>query len=285
MKRRSLLATVPLLTGMSLLKSVNAASPTPPRNGSGKGVISVQCWSFKKFTAVEAMAKSAEAGAEAVELYPGQVLSPEHPEQKVGPDLSDEGMQILQDHAAKNKITLMNFGVTAIPRDISQARKYFDFAKKLNLYGITTESIDAIETLESLAKEYDLRVSFHNHPKPSALWHPDTVLKVIENRDQRLGFCADLGHWASSGLNPADVVQRIAPRIRSFHFKDRTSIENATPDLPLGTGNLKLETILHQAQSHGFNGNISIEYEVNWDNNLVEIAQCVGYLRAIRGSV
>ncbi len=283
MNRRSLLSAVPVLTGVSLLKSVHAALPAAVETAQGAGVIAVQCWSFKQFTATEAIAKAAAAGAEAVELFPGQSLSPELPNQKVGPDLSDEAMQILQDHASKHQLKLMNFGVVNIPSDISQARKFFDFAKKLNLYGITTEAIGSIDALETLAKEYDIMVSFHNHPKPSALWNPETIMNAIDQRDSRLGFCADIGHWASSGLDPASVVQRIAPRIRSFHFKDRSSKESATRDLPFGTGILHLKDILSQAQKHGFHGNISIEYEVNWDNNLAEIAQCVGYLRAIRG--
>jgi hypothetical protein len=30
-------------------------------------------------------------------------------------------------------------------------------------------------------------------------------------------------------------------------------------------------------------GSVSVEYEHNWDTNLAEVAQCIGYLRAVRG--
>jgi hypothetical protein len=33
-------------------------------------------------------------------------------------------------------------------------------------------------------------------------------------------------------------------------------------------------------RKHGFAGNVSIEYEHNWETNLPEVAQCAGYLRA-----
>jgi len=36
-----------------------------------------------------------------------------------------------------------------------------------------------------------------------------------------IAFCADIGHWATSGLQPLDVVRKIAPRVHAFHMKDR----------------------------------------------------------------
>jgi len=46
------------------------------------------------------------------------------------------------------------------------------------------------------------------------------------------------------------------------------------------TGVIDLAAILDEALKHGFTGNVSIEYEYNWETSVLEIAQCVGYLRA-----
>jgi sugar phosphate isomerase/epimerase len=43
---------------------------------------------------------------------------------------------------------------------------------------------------------------------------------------------------------------------------------------------IDLPAILDEARRHGFAGNVSIEYEHNWENSVPDIAQCVGYLRA-----
>ena len=174
----------------------------------------------------------------------------------------------------------MNFGVTGISKDEKEARKTFEFAKKMGLYGVTTESLDALDTLEKLAKEYDIKVCFHNHPKPTALWNPDKIWEAIKDRHANIGYCADLGHWATSGLDPLEVIKKVAPRVHSFHMKDREAVGKWTHDRPFGTGVIDNAAILDEVRKHGFAGNVTIEYEHNWKTNVPEIAQCVGYLRA-----
>ncbi|MEO7100885.1 MAG: sugar phosphate isomerase/epimerase [Luteolibacter sp.] len=279
MKRRSLLTMIPAASALLALRS-NGAPITKPTVTDAGFAISIQCWTFKEFSLFEAIEMAAAAGAGGVELYKGQKLGGDHGDVAFGPDLADDRVQAITDHLKKNNIVALNFGVTDIPKDEVQARKTFEIAKKLNLYGVTTESVDAIDTLEKLSKEYDIKVCFHNHPKPSALWNPDTVWKLLEGRHANLGYCADIGHWAASGMNPLDVVKKIAPRIRSFHMKDRASITEWTHDQVYGTGIIDIPAILDEARKHGFAGNVSVEYEHNWKTSLPEVAQCVGYLRA-----
>ncbi len=277
MKRRSLLTMIPAASALLALRSKGAPIPQPALTPAGFA-ISVQCWSFKEFTLFEAIEMAASAGCN-VEIFPGQKIGGPLGDTKLGPDNTDEQIQQVLAHLKKNGISAVNFGVTGISKKEDEARKTFEFAKKMGLYGITTESLDALDTLEKLAKEYDLKVCFHNHPKPTALWNPDTIWKAIEGRHENIGYCADLGHWASSGLNPLDVIKKIAPRVRSFHMKDRASLEKWTHDQPFGTGLVDLVAILDEVRKHGFAGNVSIEYEHNWKTNHPEVAQCAGFLR------
>lgn len=279
MKRRSLFTMVPAASVLLALRSSGAPIPQPALTAAGFS-IAVQCWSFKEFTLFEAIELAAAAGASGVEVFPGQ---------KIGGPLAGEGLDpakaatqvpVILEHAKKHGITPVNFGVTGIDKDEAKARVTFEFAKALGLYGVTTESLDAVDTLEKLAKEYDIKVCFHNHPKPTALWNPDTILNAIKDRDPRLGFCADLGHWATSGLDPLEVIRKIAPRVLAFHMKDRASIAEWSHDRPFGTGVINLPAILDEVRKHGFAGNVSIEYEHNWKTSQPEIAQCIGYLRA-----
>ncbi|RYD64696.1 MAG: tetratricopeptide repeat protein, partial [Verrucomicrobiaceae bacterium] len=184
------------------------------------------------------------------------------------------------EHAKKNGVAPVSFGVTDISKREMEARKTFEFAKKMGLYGVTTESIDALDTLEKFAKEYDIKVSFHNHPKPTAMWNPDKTWDAIKDRHANIGFCADVGHWVTSGLDPLEVIKKIAPRVHSFHMKDREAVGKWTHDRPFGTGVIDIAAILDEVRKHGFAGNVAIEYEHNWKTNVPEIAQCVGYLRA-----
>jgi sugar phosphate isomerase/epimerase len=285
MNRRHLIA---LLPGAAALGAAGraAAKPIPAAALTKAGfAISVQCWSFRQFTLSQAIEMAAAAGASGVEIFPGQALGGEFGEAKAGPGLPADVIAGLLELCAKHGITPVNFGVTGIPNDEAAARPFFEFAKQLGLYGITTESIEAIDLIEKLAREYDLTVSFHNHPRQPEnpgykMWDPEFVFNSVKDRDPRIGICADTGHWATSGLDPLAVVEKTAPRVRAFHMKDRGSIEGHSHDRPFGTGVINIPGMLDAVRAAGFAGNVSIEYEHNWDKSLPEVAQCAGYLRA-----
>jgi len=279
MKRRSLLTMVPATSALLALRSQGKPIPEAAMTPAGFA-ISIQCWSFKEFPLWEAIKMAGAAGATAIEVFPGQQIGGDLGDKKLDPSLADEDITKLLAHAKENGVTPVNFGVTGISKDEAEARKTFEFAKKMGLYGVTTESLDALDTLEKLAEEYDIKVCFHNHPKPSALWNPETVWKAIEGRHKNIGYCADIGHWATSGLEPLEVIQKIAPRVLSFHMKDREAVGKPTHDRPFGTGVIDNIAILDEVRKKGFAGNVTIEYEYNWKTSLPEIAQCVGYLRA-----
>jgi sugar phosphate isomerase/epimerase len=279
MKRRSLLTVIPAASALFAFRAHGAPVPQPALTAAGFS-IAVQCWSLKEFTLFQAIEMAAAAGMGGIEVFQGQLLGGDHGDVKFGPDLPDDKIQALLDHLKKNHLVAVNFGVTDIPKNEAEARKTFELAKKLSLYGVSTESLGSLDILEKLAKEYDIKVCFHNHPKPTALWNPNTIWNAIEGRHANIGYCADIGHWASSGLDPLAVIKKIAPRVHAFHMKDRSSIAAPSRDQPFGTGIIDLPGILDEVRKHGFAGNVSIEYEYNWKNNLPEIAQCAGYLRA-----
>ena len=95
----------------------------------------------------------------------------------------------------------------------------------------------------------------------------------------RIGAAADTGHWATSDIRPVDALKILEGRIVSLHLKDRTAIGRQTPDVVYGSGILDIGGILDELKRQGFTGNISIEYEANWDNSVPDVAQCVGFIR------
>jgi sugar phosphate isomerase/epimerase len=52
-------------------------------------------------------------------------------------------------------------------------------------------------------------------------------------------------------------------------------------DAPFGTGDANIRAILPESKRHHFSGNVSIEYDYNWTNNLAEVAQCLRVLRGL----
>ena len=196
-----------------------------------------------------------------------------------------EIIQKVKDKLAQHHLKAVNYGVVGIPKDEASARKIFEFARKLGLYGITTESVESIDTIEKLVKEYDVRVGFHDHPKRAdnpnyKMWDPHYILSVVKDRDRRIGSCADTGHWLTSGVDPVDALRILEGRIVSSHLKDRNVLgDPGHHDVPYGTGVGKIKEILDELKRQGFDGNISIEYEYNWENSLPDVTRCIDFVR------
>jgi sugar phosphate isomerase/epimerase len=104
-------------------------------------------------------------------------------------------------------------------------------------------------------------------------------MSLVKDRDSRIGACADTGHWATSGLKPLDCLRILRGRIISCHLKDRPVIGEQKPDVVYGTGVSDVKGMLDELKQQGFNGNISIEYEANWDNSVPDVKQCIDFVR------
>ncbi len=247
--------------------------------------IGCQAWSFNQFTAYEAIEKTAQAGGSVIEFFPGQRLSKDD-HAGVGENLSAAQIAGLKAQLDKFHIQAANFGVVDIPKDEAQARKLFAFAKTMGMYGITTESTGAIDTIEKMVKEFDIHVGFHDHPRRAndpnyKMWDPNYILSVVKGRDRRIGACADVGHWATSGVRPLDAIKILDGRIMSMHFKERPQFGKYSGDVAGGLGIQEFPAIFKELKRQGFHGNISIEFENHWDHSVPEIAQCIGYVRGI----
>lgn len=261
-----------------------SATPIPATCLTGGFAIGCQAWTFRQYTVLEAIDKTAEAGSKIIEFYPGQSFSPEHRDWHFDEHASDEMIAQVRQRLTERGVRAVNYGVVGIPRDEAGARVVFDFARKLGLYGLTTESVDSIDTIEKLAKEYDVCVGFHDHqrrPDDAAYrnWDPRFILKLVKDRDRRIGACADTGHWVQSGLNPVDCLRILRGRIISVHLHDMNQSTADAHDVPAGTGVSDVAGILAELKRQRFHGNISIEYEYNWADNVVDAAQAVGFAR------
>lgn len=246
--------------------------------------IGCQAWTWNNFTVYEAIEKTAAAGGKVIEFFPGQTLSKEEPNIKWDHNASSDTIEKVKAQLAKYNIKAVNYGVVGIPKEEEGARKIFVFAKTLGLRAVTTESADAIDTIEKMVKEYDIMVGFHDHPKrpndPNyKMWDPNYILSVVKDRDKRIGSCADTGHWVRSGIKPVDALRILRGRIISSHLKDLNEFTPRGHDVPAGTGVSDVPAILEELRKQGFDGNISIEYEYNMANSMPEVAQSIGFLR------
>jgi sugar phosphate isomerase/epimerase len=263
---------------------VRAETPLSDEYKTSGFLLGCQAWTWNHFTVYEAIEKTAEAGGKVIEFYPGQRLSPEEPSTVWDHNASPETIEKVKAQLAKYHVEAVNYGVVGIPRDEAGARKIFDFAKALGLRAITTESTDAIDTIEKLVKEYNIMVAFHDHPREPRnpgyrMWDPRYILSVVKDRDRRIGACADVGHWVRSGLKPVDALRILRGRIISSHLKDLNELSPRGHDVPAGTGVSDIPGILDELHRQDVPGDVAIEYEYHMENSMPEVAQSIGFVR------
>jgi sugar phosphate isomerase/epimerase len=274
---------------LSIVMSLTARGAEPPAAPAAKPVIdqaaldklgwhlASQAYTFRKITLLETLDTLNALGVRYIEIYPGQKFSPEKKDVKFNHDAPPEMVEEFLAKCKATNITPVNYGVVGLPNDEAQSRKVFDFAKKLGLQTIVSEPrADAIELIDKLANEYQINVAIHNHPQPSLYWNPDAVLKVCEGRSPRIGACADVGHWARSGLVPAECLKKLEGKIISFHLKD---IDDKKEDVVWGSGKCDFPALLAETKRQGIHPVMAIEYESSEGAELVaNVSKCIEYL-------
>ena len=262
--------------------AVVGADPLPEAFRQNGWFIGAQAYTFKEFSFFEAVAKTKEAGGNLIEMFPGQTLKPGSKE-KIHHTMSDAVMTELKAELERQGVRAVNYGVVAA-RNQEEVRAIMTFAKKMGLYAVCTESTEQVVHWEAAAKEFDVKVAFHEHggsmDKPKyKVWHPLYILGVVESRDTRLGACADLGHWATSHLKPVDCLRILEGRIISVHFKDKQKF-GPSPVVVAGQGVIEADACLAELKRQKFDGHVSIEHEADWKDSVPQVKHNIDFIKA-----
>ena len=256
--------------------SADSASATPSVASNWK--IGVQLWTFHFVPFVQALDKADSAGVKYLEAFPGQKLGGDM-KGSFGPDMTAEEKTKIKQLLQAKGLSIVAMGVIS-PKSIDEWKKYFDLAKEFGLSYITAEpKKDQWNAVDSLAGAYGIKVAIHDHPKPNAYWHPDSVLAAVQGHPN-IGSCADVGHWARNGLDPVECLKKLEGHIFGVHLKDIDSIGNTkAKDLVVGTGKIDFPAIFKELNRQKFSGMFSIERENNWYNNVPDVIATVKYFR------
>ncbi len=245
--------------------------------------LGVQTWSFNRFTLFEAIDKTRSLGLSWIQAFPGQRISPDV-EDVFGPEMSAELRAAVKAKLQDASVGIFAYGVTGIPTDEKQARALFAFAQEMGIETIASEpEFEQFEAIDKLCQEYKIKLGIHNHPKPSRYWDPQTILTMCKGRSPWIGACADVGHWASSGLAPVDCLKLLKGRIHDVHIKE-VDIE-AGHDVVWGQGQGRIQGVLEELHRQEYKGTFSIEYEHAWENNLPQIRQSIAFFDAVAAAL
>ena len=103
------------------------------------------------------------------------------------------------------------------------------------------------------------------------------ALKAVAGFDKRIGFCADLGHYIRSGVDPVEVIYQLGDRLYGVHLKDFAEQKKKTEGVIIGRGHLDVEGVFKALKKIGFpaDGALSLEYEENPKDPMEDIRTCM----------
>ena len=238
--------------------------------------IGVQMWTFRMFTFAEALDKVDSAGVKYIEAFWGQALGGGMKD-SFGISMSADSRTKLKELLQKKGISIVAMGVIS-PATRGEWQKAFDLAKEFGLSYITAEPHkDQWNMVDSMAGSYGIKVAIHDHPKPNPYWSPDSVLAAT-NGHANIGACADVGHWARNGLNPAECLKKLEGHIYGVHLKDIIKFnDTGAPDTVVGKGVIDFPEIFRELKRQHFNGMFSIEHESNWYHSVPDVIATVQF--------
>jgi sugar phosphate isomerase/epimerase len=266
------LFTLLLLLSPFFLK---AADPTPAEKLGWK--LAIHSYTFQKFSIFDAIDKTADLGVKYMSISGSLIMdgTNKHTTVDISPADREKIDEKLKSRGFGN---FLNIGVVQLPADEAKSRKVFEFAKAWGIDTLVAEPApEALDTVEKLCKEYNIKVAIHDHPKPNHYWNPDVVLAAIKGRTPLMGACADVGHWMRSGLDPLECLKKLDGHIIALHFKDLNEMGMKAHDVPWGTGVGKMKELMAELKRQHFHGAFCVEYEYHWENSSPEIAQCVKF--------
>jgi sugar phosphate isomerase/epimerase len=261
LSRRNVLSTV---AGLAATCTLRGAA----RAGEGGLNLGIQLYSLRGYPVDEALRHAREIGFRYVEFYPGMYPLNSTPEQiaAMNKKLTDLGL------------TISAHGVNGFGADAAANRKVFEFAKAAGIRTLGADPApEAFASLDDLVKEFDIRIAIHNHGPKHRYNKVLDVLNAIEKYDERIGACADLGHFIRSGENPVEVIRLLKGRLYGIHLKDFQDQQEKTKGVILGKGHLDVPAVFAALEQVKFpaDGALSLEYEENPNDPLADIRECL----------
>ena len=271
------------LLGSTVLAAVNFTSdskaaltktPADPFRGLKMGLTS---YTWRNFKLEQAIAMTKEVGAKYISLKDVHLPLKSTPEQR---------------HEAHKKIedaglTLMGGGVIYFKNNEEEIRNVFEYAKDAGMATIVcSPDPDALDNVEKMVKKYDLKIAIHNHgPTDKKYPSPLDVLRLVKDRDSRMGVCIDVGHTVRIGVDPIDAIRQCANRLYEFHMKDVTAATPQGKPTEVGKGVIDIVGVLKTLVNIKWPYHVALEYEVKADDPLPGVMESFAYMRGVLAAI
>jgi len=169
----------------------------------------------------------------------------------------------------------------------AEVQNDFEYARDTGMPTIVcSPDIDALDLVESMVKKYDLRIAIHNHgPDNKQYPSPRDVMRLVKNRDPRMGVCMDVGHTVRIGEDPVAVIEECAVRLYDFHMKDVTAPTKQGKATEVGRGVNDIVAVLRSLVKLKYAGHLGLEYEAHADAPMPGIIESYAYIRGVLAAI
>ena len=254
-------------------KAAEAALTKPDRDPCHGLKLGLTSYTLRKFSLDEALKMAKAAGVKYISLKDMHLplKSTREEREEAHRKVTEAGLE------------LMGGGVIYMKNDPQMIRAAFDYAKDAGMPTIIcSPEPSALDTVEALAKEYDIRIAIHNHgPDNNSYPSPLDVLRLIKTRDSHMGICMDVGHTVRIGQDPVPVIRQCAPRLYDFHMKDVTEPTPRGKPIEVGRGIIDIVGVLKALLKIKYSGDVALEHEAKADAPLPGMTESYGYIRGV----
>lgn len=254
------------------------ASITKPRRPTYDGLkLGLASYTFRKFTLDQAIEMSKRAGAGYISLkdfhLPYKSTRAERQEARAKVEAAG--------------LVLISGGVIYMKNNEAEIRGFFDYARDAGMPTIVASpDIDSLDTVEKMAKEYNIRVAIHNHgPGDKKYPSPVDVLRLVKDRDERMGLCMDVGHTVRLGEDPVEAIRECAGRLYDFHIKDETEPAAKGKPVEVGLGVIDIVGVLKALVEHHYAYHVGLEYEAHENDPMAGVLESFGYMRGVLAAI
>jgi sugar phosphate isomerase/epimerase len=257
-----------------LLSRVADASPPIPATSKGSPLkLGVASYSMREFTLDQALEMAKRLGVTYMTFKDVHVPRTDPPEKT----------RALRAKIEAASITNMGGGTITIPNDPVQIRKEFEYAKNAGFPLIYTDPDPAaLDTIEKMAKEYDIRAVIHNHGPEDKRWpRPEDAYAAVKSRDKRLGLCIDVGHTTRTGTDPVQACRECRDRLYDMHVKDLLVATDKESQTEVGRGVIDFPALFKTLIEIGYQGQVGLEYEINAKDPMPGMIESMAYMRGV----
>jgi inosose dehydratase len=163
-------------------------------------------------------------------------------------------------------------------QEVSRA---FDYARAAGMRVIVaTPNHELLPLVNRKVQEYDIKVAIHNHGPTDKLYPvPASVYERIQDLDERVGLCDDIGHTTRAGMDVATSLQKYSDRLLEVHMKDVSAATDQGRPIEVGRGVIDIPRVLRALIKIDYTGIVSFEYEKDENDPLPGLAESVGFVR------